>query len=67
LGKANIDHARVLPQILVEVKEDLTFKVKPMKILDWGERENYIIKGSSLLGSYDGAHKLKRNLRRGNL
>jgi hypothetical protein len=40
LGKANIDHARVLPQILVEVKEDLTFKVKPMKILDWGgERE----------------------------
>jgi len=35
----NIDPSRFLHQIQLEVKEDLTFKVKSMKILDWGEKE----------------------------
>jgi hypothetical protein len=34
-----VDPTRVLPQIPVEVKEELTFEVKPIKILDWGEKE----------------------------
>jgi len=39
LRKANVNPSRVLPQVLVEVKEDLTLEVKLIKILDWGEKE----------------------------
>jgi len=39
LRKADIDPSRVLPQVPVEVKEDLTFEVRPIKILDWDEKE----------------------------
>jgi len=39
LRKADIDPWRVLPQVPVEVKEDLTLEVRPIKILDWGEKE----------------------------
>jgi len=39
LRKADIDHSRVLPQVPVEVKKDLTLEVRPIKILDWGEKE----------------------------
>jgi hypothetical protein len=34
LWKADIDPSRVLPQVPVEVKEDLTLKVSSIKILD---------------------------------
>jgi hypothetical protein len=39
LRKADADPTRVLPQVPVEVKEDLTLEVRPIKILDWGEKE----------------------------
>jgi hypothetical protein len=39
LRKADVDPSRVLPQVPVEVKEDLTLEVRPIKILDWGEKE----------------------------
>jgi hypothetical protein len=39
LCKAYVDPSRVLPQVPVEVKEDLTLEVRPIKILDWGEKE----------------------------
>jgi hypothetical protein len=29
----------VLTQVLVKVKEDVTCEVKPIKILDWGEKD----------------------------
>ena len=34
-----MDLARVLPQILVEVKEDLTLEMRPIRIVDQGEKE----------------------------
>ena len=34
LRKAKIDPSRVLPQVPIKVKEDLTMQVKPVKILD---------------------------------
>jgi hypothetical protein len=34
LRKADVDPLRVLLQMPVEVKKDLTFKVKPVKVLD---------------------------------
>ena len=34
LRKTNVDPLRVLPQVPVEVKEDLTLEVRPIKILD---------------------------------
>jgi hypothetical protein len=34
LRKANVDPSRVLLQISWEVKEDLTIKVKPIRILN---------------------------------
>ena len=37
--KTDVDPSRVLPQMPVEVKEDLTLEVRPIKILDWGEKE----------------------------
>ncbi|KAL9400793.1 hypothetical protein Peur_004642 [Populus x canadensis] len=48
LRKANIDHVRVLPQVPVEVKEDVTLKVKPIRILDWVKRRFVIRKFLSL-------------------
>jgi len=39
LRKANVNPSRVLPQVPVEVKEDITLEVKLIKILDWGEKE----------------------------
>ena len=39
LQKADIDPLRVLPQVPVEIKEDLTLEVRPIKILEWGEKE----------------------------
>jgi hypothetical protein len=39
LRKAEIDPKRLFPQIPVEVKEDLTLEVKPVKILDRSEKE----------------------------
>jgi len=39
LRKADVDPSRVLPQVPVEIKEDLTLEVRPIKILDWGEKE----------------------------
>jgi len=34
-----VDLTRALPQVLVEVKEDLMLKVRPTRILDWGVKE----------------------------
>jgi len=34
LRKADVDPARILPRVLVEVKEDLTLKLRPIRILD---------------------------------
>jgi hypothetical protein len=34
LRKADVDPLRVLPQVPVEVKEDLTLEVRPIKILN---------------------------------
>ena len=39
LRQADVDPSRVLPQVPVEVKEDLTLEVRPIKILNWGENE----------------------------
>ena len=39
LRKADVDPSRVLPQVPIEVKEDLTLDVRSIKILDWGEKE----------------------------
>ena len=35
LRKAYVDLARILPQVSVEVKGDLTLKFRPIRILDW--------------------------------
>ena len=34
LQKAEIDPTQVLPQVPIEIEEDLTLEVKPVKILD---------------------------------
>jgi hypothetical protein len=39
LRKADVDPAWILPQVPVEVKEDLTLKLRPTRILDWGVKE----------------------------
>jgi hypothetical protein len=59
LRKANVDPSRVLPQVPVEVKEDLTLEVRPIKILDWGEKElrNKKVPTSE---SYGEAHKSRK-------
>ena len=59
LQKADVDPSRVLPQVLVEVKEDLTLEVRPIKILDWGEKElrNKKVPTSE---SYGEAHKSRK-------
>jgi len=35
LRKAEVDPSRVLPQVSLEIVEDLTLEVKPMKVLDY--------------------------------
>jgi len=39
LRKADMDLARILPQVPVEVKEDLTLELRPVRILDWEVKE----------------------------
>ena len=39
LRKAEIDPAQVLPQVPIKIEKDLTLEVKPVKILDWSEKE----------------------------
>jgi hypothetical protein len=39
LCKAKIDLSQVLPQIPIEIKEDLTLEVKPVRVLDCNEKE----------------------------
>jgi len=34
-----MDLARILPQVPVEVKEDLTLELRPVRILDWEVKE----------------------------
>jgi hypothetical protein len=34
LRKADVDPTRILPQVPVEVKEDLTLELRPIRILD---------------------------------
>ena len=34
LRKADVDPTRILPQVLVEVKEDLALELRPIRILD---------------------------------
>jgi hypothetical protein len=59
LQKADVDPSRVLPQVLVEVKEDLTLEVRPIKILDWGEK-NFVIRKFPSSESYGEAHKSRK-------
>jgi hypothetical protein len=39
LRKADVDLARVLPKVPVEVKEDLTLELRPIRILDQEVKE----------------------------
>ena len=39
LQKAEIDPTRIFPQVPLEIKEDLTLKVRLVKILDQSEKE----------------------------
>jgi len=39
LRKVEIDPSRLLPQVPIEVKEDLTLQVKLVRILDRNEKE----------------------------
>jgi len=39
LRKANVDPAQILPQVPVEVKEDLTLELRPIRILDQEMKE----------------------------
>jgi len=39
LRKAKIDLSQVLPHIPIEIKEDLTLEVKPVRVLDRNEKE----------------------------
>ena len=38
LQKAEIDPTRILPQVPLYIKEDLTLEVRPVKILDQSEK-----------------------------
>ena len=38
LRKAKVDPSRVLPQVPIEGKGDLTLETKLIKILEWGEK-----------------------------
>ena len=39
LRKADVDHAQILPQVPIEVKEDLTLELRPIRILDQEVKE----------------------------
>jgi hypothetical protein len=39
LRKAEVDPSQILPQVPLEIDEDLTVEVKPMKVLDYSEKE----------------------------
>jgi hypothetical protein len=39
LWKANLDPTRILPQISMEVREDLTMEVQPVRIMDRSIKE----------------------------
>jgi hypothetical protein len=39
LRKVDVDPARILPQVPVEVKEDLTLELRPIRILDQEVKE----------------------------
>jgi hypothetical protein len=43
----------------MEVKEDLTLEVRPIKILDWGKK-NFIIRKFPSLESYGEANKSRK-------
>jgi len=38
LWKAEMDPSRVLSLVPIEAKEDLTLETRPIKIMDWGEK-----------------------------
>jgi hypothetical protein len=38
LQKVKIDHSRVLPQVPIKIRGDLTLEIKPIKIMNWGEK-----------------------------
>jgi len=39
LSKAEVDPSRILPQVPLEIDEDLTLEVKSVKVLDYSEKE----------------------------
>jgi hypothetical protein len=39
LRKVDVDHAQILPQVPIEVKEDLTLELRPIRILDQEVKE----------------------------
>jgi len=39
LRKAEVHPSWALPQVLLEIAEDLTLEVKPMKVLDYSEKQ----------------------------
>jgi hypothetical protein len=39
LKKAEVDSSRILPQVPLEIDEDLTLEVTPLKVLDYSEKE----------------------------
>jgi hypothetical protein len=43
-----VDPTRVLPQVPLEVKEDLTLKLRPTKILDRGVKELMIMQSAQI-------------------
>jgi hypothetical protein len=47
LRKAKIDPSRVLPQVPMKIKGDLTIKAKPVKILD---RDEKLLRNKRVLG-----------------
>lgn len=49
LWKAEIDQFRVLPQVPIEIKEDLTLEVKLVRVLDHDEKEQEKFYGKSFM------------------
>jgi hypothetical protein len=39
LSKAEVDPSQILPQVPLEIDEDLTLEVKSVKVLDYSEKE----------------------------
>jgi hypothetical protein len=50
LRKADVDPARILPQVPVEVKEDFTLELRPIRILD-PHHQNLMAKCSNRRGN----------------